>query len=189
MGCGKNEEIMAALETEKGEEVIFSTTVTKFNRWGMKQDRTLLLTNDNLYNIKKNQIQRKINIDSIKAITKSLQKGNQQFIVHIKSEYDYMFESDARDQIFQAIKFIFFKKNQQNLPVFGVHDKLKDYATSKKDISNGVEVHPKDQYRLAEEDVFDGSSTAITFSSSGRNSSNYSDEVAQFNDEVQHSVA
>ena len=99
-----------------------------------------------------------------------------------------MFESDARDQIFQALKFIFFKKNQANLPVFGVHDKLKDYATSKKDISNGVEVHPKDQYRLADEDVFNGDSTAISFDQ-GISGSSYTDEVAQFNDEVQHSVA
>jgi hypothetical protein len=40
------------------------------------------------------------------------------------------------------------------LPVYGVPDKLKDYATSKKDISNGVEVKPKDEYRLYNEDKY-----------------------------------
>jgi hypothetical protein len=39
----------------------------------MKQDRTLLLTNDNLYNIKKNTVQRKINVENIKALTRSTQ--------------------------------------------------------------------------------------------------------------------
>lgn len=66
-----------------------------------------------------------------------------------------MFESEFRDEIFNAIKYVFWKTNQQNMPVFGVHDKLKDYATSKKDISNGVEVHPKEEYRLKDEDIFE----------------------------------
>jgi len=39
--------------------------------------------------------------------------------------------------------------------VYGVPDKLKDYATSKKDISNGVEVNPKEEYRLKKEDIYD----------------------------------
>ena len=42
-----------------------------------------------LYNIKKDQVQRKINIDSIKAITKSTKAGNPEFVVHVKNEYDY----------------------------------------------------------------------------------------------------
>jgi len=35
-----------------------------------------------------------------------------------------------------------------------VPDKLKDYATSKKDISNGVEVNPREEYRIHTEDKF-----------------------------------
>lgn len=52
-GCGSNQEIMAQLDTARGEKVIFSCIVIKINRWMMKQDRTLLLTNMGLYNIKK----------------------------------------------------------------------------------------------------------------------------------------
>ena len=59
----------------------------------MKQDRILLLTNLNLYNIKKDSVQRKINIGSIKAITKSTKAGNPEFVVHIKNEYDYRYET------------------------------------------------------------------------------------------------
>lgn len=51
--CGANPVITGALDTDKGEKVIFSCIVLKINRWGMKQDRILLLTNLNLYNIKK----------------------------------------------------------------------------------------------------------------------------------------
>lgn len=83
-----------------------------------------------------------------------MQQGNQQFIVHVKSEYDYMFESNSRDEIFKALKYIFHQTKGINLPVFGVHDKLKDYATSKKDISNGIDVIPKNNFRIKEEDIY-----------------------------------
>ena len=42
----------------------------------VKQERTLLLTNQNVYNIKKNAIQRRINTQSIKALTKSTKPDN-----------------------------------------------------------------------------------------------------------------
>ena len=60
-----------------------------------------MLTNTKLYNVKKTELQRTIGIESIKALTKSLDpKRATSFIVHIKSEYDYQFDSDARDDIF-----------------------------------------------------------------------------------------
>jgi len=154
MGCAQNQEILAQLDTKKGEKIVFSCVVIKINRWGMKQERTLLLTNQNLYNIKKDQVQRRISVDSIKAVTKSTKQDNTQFIVHVKNEYDYQFESDFRKEIFDAFKWVYFIKNQQNLPVYGVPDKLKDYATSKKDISNGMEVNPKEEFRLHKEDIY-----------------------------------
>lgn len=71
MGCGQNPEIIAQMDTNEGEKVIFSCIVKKFNRFNMKQERTMLLTNTNLYNLKASQVQRRINISSIKAATKS----------------------------------------------------------------------------------------------------------------------
>ena len=55
------------------------------------------MTNHSLYNIKKDNIQRKIGVVSIKALTKSSKKDNLEFVVHIKNEYDYRFESDYRE--------------------------------------------------------------------------------------------
>jgi len=151
---------MAQLDTANGEDVIFSCIVVKFNRWGMRQDRFLLLTNQNLYNIKKDNIQRKISIASIKAMTKSIKEDNQEFIVHVKSEYDYHFECDKRTDIFNAVKFVYYDLNKSNLPVYGVPDKLKHYATSKKDIQNGYEVDPKEQFRLKDEDNYENSGSS-----------------------------
>ena len=75
----------------------------------MKQKRTLLLTNCFLYNIKdKDDIQRKIDVENIKGVTKSTKKGCTQFAVHVNAEYDYLYESDFRVNIFDALKWIFY---------------------------------------------------------------------------------
>ena len=43
----------------------------------------------------------------------------------------------------------------QNLPIYGVPNKLKEYSTSKKDIKSGLEKLPPDQYLLKGEDVYE----------------------------------
>ena len=113
-----------------------------------------MLTNMNLYNIKKDSVQRRIGVDSIKSVTKSTKGNSQEFVVHVKSEYDYRFESEYRNEIFEAIKYTCWKNNKVNLPVYGVPDKLKDYHTSKRDISEGNEVDPEERYRLKSEDIY-----------------------------------
>lgn len=42
-----------------------------------------------------------------------------------------------------------------NLPIYGVAGKLKDIATSKRDIKNGNERMPAEQYRLRDEDLYE----------------------------------
>jgi hypothetical protein len=125
-------------------------------------------------------------------MTKSTKSDNTQFIVHVKSEYDYTFESDFRKEIFDAIKWIFWQQHNLNLPIYGVPDKLKDYATSKKDISQGIEVNPKEEYRLQKEDGFEekgGSKSTLASSSGSMGSPGGYDEVNQWNDEIKNSVA
>lgn len=39
--------------------------------------------------------------------------------------------------------------------MYGVPDKLKDFLTSKKDIREGIEVNPQENFRLKDEDVFE----------------------------------
>ena len=50
--CKSNSKIMLQIGTEKGERILFSCIVAKKNKFGMNQDRVLLLTNQYLYNIK-----------------------------------------------------------------------------------------------------------------------------------------
>jgi len=74
--------------------------------------------------------------------------------VHVASEYDYIYESEFRPEIFDAIKHVYYQEHNQNLPLYGVPDQLKEYHTSKKDIMNGLEVNPQEKYRLKEEDIY-----------------------------------
>jgi|TARA_B110000285_G_scaffold219405_1_gene269974 hypothetical protein len=74
--------------------------------------------------------------------------------MHIKNEYDYMFESPQRKEIFNAIKYTFFQDVGMNVPVFGVPDNLKEYHTSKKDIIAGVQILPESHFRLRAEDIY-----------------------------------
>ena len=87
-GCKENVQVLQQLDEEKGEKVLFSCLVLKYNKWSSKQERTLLLTNRHLFNIKgHSQVQRKIAVNEIKCITKALQSND--FIIHIKQQYDY----------------------------------------------------------------------------------------------------
>lgn len=113
----------------------------------MKQQRYLLLTTHKLYNVKGKDFQRPISIQKIKALTKSSDAGNYEFIVHVKNEYDYRFTSDSRDELFEHIKACYFHMMNANLPVYMVPGKVKEYETSKKDVKSGIERLPADSYQ------------------------------------------
>jgi len=91
----------------------------------------------------------------MKALSKSTQTGNFEFVVHVKDEYDYRFVCEKREELFEQLKACYFGIMNQNLPIYGVPSKLKDIATSKKDIKNGTERMPPEQYRLRDEDNYE----------------------------------
>ena len=66
-----------------------------------------------------------------------------------------MFESDFRKQIFDALKWTYHQHYGKNLPIYGIPFKLKEYQTSKKDISEGHEFTPPSDFRLKNEDIYD----------------------------------
>lgn len=101
----------------------------------MKQERTLMLTNHKLHNVKKTELQRTIDLVNVKALTKSLdEKRKTSFIVHVQSEYDYQFDSDYRDDIFKQIKYYYWALKKRNLPIYAVKEGIDEFATKKTDI-------------------------------------------------------
>ena len=142
-------------QLEKDEHIVFSVEVIKFNRFNMKQVRNLLLTTHHLANVKDHDFQRKIKLTNIKAMTKSTELNNNEFICHVKDEYDYRFVCEKREELFSHIKECYFTLMNENLPIYGVPGKVKEFSTSKKDIKGGLERQPPEGYRLRNEDLFE----------------------------------
>ena len=121
-----------------------------------------MLTNQKLYNVKKTELQRTIALENIKALTKSLDpKRATSFIVHVKSEYDYQFDSEQRDDIFNQIKYYFWNIKKYNLPIYAVREGIEEFATKKTDIQKDKEVQPMENCRQKKEDIYPESASAI----------------------------
>lgn len=63
------------------------------------QERTLVITSDNIYNIHKKSIKRTINIRDVNGISKTIppSKCTTEFTIHVSGNYDYRFISVRRD--------------------------------------------------------------------------------------------
>ena len=69
------------------------------------------MSNMHLFNFKNYELQRKIEIQTIKGLTKSTQLTNFNFIVHILDDYDYHYiakSKEDRDEIFDYLKAAYF---------------------------------------------------------------------------------
>ena len=97
-----------------------------------------MLTTKQLYNVKdRSKFMRSEPISNFSHLTKHNETNNWTFGVHIIDNYDYIFESEQRDEIFQYIKESYFYTMNANLPVFGVNGKIKDFVTTKDDAKKG----------------------------------------------------
>lgn len=120
----------------------------------------------------------------MKALSKSLEPGNDEFVVHIKDEYDYRFICEKRDELFESIKACYFKIMNKNLPIYGLpaNIKLKDYCTAKKEIQKGVEKLPPDNYILKNEDLYEPLNDSTNSSTAMTSSSTFDDELPKLSD-------
>ena len=88
-----------------------------------------------------------------------------EFIVHVENEYDYRFICVERDELFDALKECWFNIMNANLPIYGVPGKLKEYATSKKDVKANNQRTPPDSYKLEDENIYEPVEMKISGSS------------------------
>lgn len=115
----------------------------------------MMLTNMKLYNVKKTELQRTIDLTSLCGMTKSIgQKQQTSFIVHIQNEYDYIFDSDFRDDIFNQIKYYYWAIMKRNLPVYVVKEGIDQFVTKKTDIQKDIEIKPNESCRSMDEDIY-----------------------------------
>ena len=115
------------------EKIYYSDLITKINHYGMNQERSIMLTNKALYNMKKKTLKRKILYNEILGITYS--KLTFEFIVHGNNqEYDYAYISEDRNIIICIIANLYESITGKPLKICEVEEKsLSNYITSKKD--------------------------------------------------------
>ena len=87
------------------EKVVLSCMVTKYNEANFRQERTLVLTENAIYNIKKSQVKRRIPLEKLESIT--ISTTSSEFVLHIKEEYDYRYLSfERRSEIIETILYV-----------------------------------------------------------------------------------
>ena len=78
--------------------------IQKWNKYNWAQERNFVISNLNIYNFNKKskfylykyahyifytELRRVISIESLNGMTKNLQKGSNEFVIHVDSEPDY----------------------------------------------------------------------------------------------------
>ena len=84
------------------EKILFSDFVVKINRKSKEQNRTMLITDKAVYNIKNYKVQRRILLMNLVSVTTSA--TSEEFVMHIPEEYDYRYKSAKKGEIISAIK-------------------------------------------------------------------------------------
>ena len=118
----------------RDEVIYFSSLVYKKNRFGFKQSRTLLITNNGLYNLKGKEMKRRIEFNYIRGIT--LTKKTDEFVIHCNDdEYDYQYYSELKKEIVEIIARFYKEKTGEDLKNFFVIDMiaLDGFVTTKKE--------------------------------------------------------
>ena len=130
LNFSEDKEIKKLIE---GEKLYYADLITKINHYGMNQERSIMLTNKALYNMKKKTLKRKIPYQEILGVTYS--KTSYEFIIHGNNEeYDYSYNSQDRNIIICIIAKFYEMNNGKPLKICEVQDKtLNNYITSKKD--------------------------------------------------------
>ena len=96
LGISKNPSLV------NNEKIFLSTAITKYNDYGLRQGRSLVVTDKAVYNLKKNKVQRRIPLEKLEAMSLSTQSS--EFVLHVKGEYDYRLLSfERRKDIVETI--------------------------------------------------------------------------------------
>ena len=127
----KDEDIVRRVTRE--EPIFFSDKVSKKNHFGFSQERTLIITNKAVYNLKKKELKRRILLNMIRGV--SISTVNDEFIIHCNGiEYDYQIFSKKTKIIIEIIsKYYYIETNQELQLCLLPLKSLDTLVTTKKD--------------------------------------------------------
>jgi hypothetical protein len=76
-------------------QICFSDKVKKINQNEWTQDRDLVITSKQIFNVHKKKVKRAINIKDLEGVSRNVVGKKAEFTIHIaKPEYDYRFNSE-----------------------------------------------------------------------------------------------
>jgi tRNA A-37 threonylcarbamoyl transferase component Bud32 len=117
----------------KGEKVYYSDVITKINHYGLSQERSIILTDVALYNMKKKELKRRIPYKEILGISYS--NISNEFAIHGNNcQYDYHYNSQDKNLIISLIIFFYDEQDNSKIKICEIPEKsLKNYVTRKKE--------------------------------------------------------
>ena len=153
---------MNILNEGPGEEIIFSCYAVKYNKYSRnifnklntKLERKIMITGESVYSINEGSVQREVKVMDLRGLTKNTKEDSTEFVIHVDRDYDFIFESDRREVLFKAIKYVYWNSNRENIPVYGIADDLHEYHTKEEDIAERKEYKPDQIYLLPNEDLY-----------------------------------
>ena len=114
------------------EIIYFSDRIEKINKYGIKQERNLIITNKAIYNLEKKNLKRRIDIKIVKGVTTSSE--NDEFVIHcIEMDHDYHYVSFKKRKIIQFINDLYFLHFNNFLPFCQINDSSLKLIVTKKD--------------------------------------------------------
>ena len=117
----------------KDEEIQFSDKITKINKSGWKQGRSLVITDKAIYNLKSKTLKRRIEYKTVMGLT--LAKQSEEFVIHCEdNDYDYHYIYSNRPLIVDLISKNYEITKNEELKLFEINVKnLYDFVTTKKE--------------------------------------------------------
>ena len=130
LNWAQDKEILSIIKDEK---LYFSGVITKINHYGMSQERSIILTDKALYNMKKKTLRRRISYSDIRGVTYS--KLTYEFVVHGNDdEYDYQYIHPERSFIIFLMAIFYQGVAFKPIKICEVQEKtLKNFVTNKKE--------------------------------------------------------
>ncbi len=130
LNINEDNEILSLLKNEK---VYYSDVITKINKYALSQERSIILTNVALYNMKKKELKRRIPYKEILGISYS--SSSNEFVIHgNKFQYDYHYNSKDKNLIISLIIFFYDEENSSQMKLCEIPEKtLKNFVTLKKE--------------------------------------------------------
>lgn len=123
LGVGKNEKAMKTLRKQKDwgppdQVIVFSENAQKVNEKFKHQTRLLLVTNLAVFNVDPDNysIKRRIDLRALDRICTSC-LNDDYFMVHVPSEYDYMYQCKRKSEAILNIQTQYAKLSKRELPI------------------------------------------------------------------------